>query len=66
MEHARALCNLAEGNKLINIYKEYKVVSVDAMKESKRTDVCFHSFLTFVLDWSGRLHTVRFGRDKSL
>ena len=46
MEHARALCNLVQGKKVINVHKEDRVVSVDAMKAYEAVDVYFHSFLT--------------------
>jgi len=46
MKHARALCNLVQGKKVTNVYKEDGVVSVDAMKAYKAVKVCFHSFLT--------------------
>jgi len=61
----QTLCNLVQGKTVLNVYKEDRVVSVEAIKAYKGVEVCFHSFLILVLDWNGRLHSGGFGRGKN-
>jgi hypothetical protein len=61
MEHARVLCNLAQGKKGTNMYKKEKVVSVHAMKAY----ISLGEGSYCSTEVSGHLHTGRFGSYKN-